>query len=39
MSDLDWLDYLDEQNECNPFTIDELPPDVRFRYSELADAA
>ena len=42
MSDLAWLDYLDEQDLGNPFTRDELPRqwrDAYTEYTELEEAA
>lgn len=37
MSDLDWHDYLREQDEYNPFTPDELPRQWREAYTEYRD--
>lgn len=37
MSDLDWLDYLDEQDRSHPFAPDELPRRWREAYSEYTD--
>lgn len=37
MSDLDYLDYLREQEEYNPFLQEELPRQVRDAYSESQD--
>ena len=37
MSDLTWLDWLQEQDELNPFSVDELPRQWREAYTETLD--
>lgn len=34
MADTDWLDYLAERDEYNPFTPDELPRQWRDAYTD-----
>ena len=35
--DLDWYDYLREQEEANPFSLNELPRQWREAYNEHQD--
>jgi len=37
MTDLAWYDYLQEQEEYNPFSADELPRQVLEAYDDNQD--